>query len=148
MRLFGHPVHTMLLHFPVALWPAHWMLNVFASRLPAGVGAVAGFWVLLAGTALGWIAAFFGACDLLGVWLENDSKRIMAGIIHGSVNGGVLVGFTCLLAVEYPRYPSIGHGATFLSAEFLLLCAMTAGNYFGGSLVWGGVGDGRPRHQA
>jgi uncharacterized membrane protein len=135
MRVLGHPVHTMLLHFPVALWPAHWALHLFAMRLPPGIGAVA-FWLLAAGTGIGWVAALCGAADLLGIWREGDAARLTTGIIHGSVNGCVLAGFTCLVAEEYSRYPAIAHGAPFLVAEGALLAAMFAGNYFGGTLVW------------
>jgi uncharacterized membrane protein len=135
MRVLGHPVHTMLLHFPVALWPAHWALHVFAARLPASAGLVA-FWLLVAGTGIGWLAAFCGAADLLGVWREGDAGRLTKGIIHGSVNGCVLACFTCVVAGEYSVYPSIAHGSALLSFEGALLAAMFVGNYFGGALVW------------
>ncbi len=148
MRLFGHPIHTMLLHFPVALWPAHWLLHIFASRLPAGAGGAVGFWILLAATALGWIAAFFGTCDLLAIARENDRKRLATGLVHGAVNGGVLVGFSSLLVLEYPHFPSIAHGAGFLAAEGVLLGALGAGNYFGGCLVWGRPGTRTSPDQA
>jgi uncharacterized membrane protein len=136
VRLLGHPIHVMVIHFPVALWPAHLLLHLFESRLPAGVGAVAGFWMLAGGTAFGWMAAFFGAADLLDVWREADARRLRTGIAHGATNGAVLAGFTCLLAGEYAHYPAIHDGAGFLSIEACLLAAMMAGNYFGGALVW------------
>ncbi len=148
MRVLGHPVHAMLLHFPVALWPAHWLLHVFASRLPPAVAAVGGFWVLAAGTGLGCLAAFFGACDLVGIWREGDEKRLATGLVHGTVNGCVLAGFGGLLAAEYLHYPSISHGTAFLAVELALLVAMAAGNYFGGALVWGNPAAGGPEHQA
>jgi uncharacterized membrane protein len=126
----------MLVHFPVALWPAHAALHVFASRLPAGVGAVAGFWLLGAGVALGWLALCAGAFDLREFWRARDETRFNAGVVHGAVNGSVLLGFTCLLAAEYPSYPAIVHGVRFLLAEAALLVAMIVGNYFGAAIVW------------
>jgi uncharacterized membrane protein len=136
MRLFGHPVHVMLVHFPVALWPAHTALHVFASQLPAGVSAVAGFWLLVGGVGLGWLAAGFGAADLLEIWRAGDYSRLNSGITHAAINGAVLLGFTCLLAVEYSSYPEIRHGAGILATEAALLVAMGVGNYFGGAVIW------------
>ena len=136
MRLFGHPIHVMLIHFPVALWPAHGLLHLFSAQLPAGVGSVAGFWLLAAGTALGWLAAFCGGADLLAIWGEQDKPRLTSGLIHGSLNGSVLIGFTALFVSEYARYPAIAHGAAFLMVEALLILMMFVGNYFGASLIW------------
>lgn len=128
----------MLIHFPVALWPAHAAMHVFASRLPAGVGAIAGFWLLVAGVAVGWLALGTGGVDLLKLWRARDERSLNAGIVHGAVNGSVLLGFTCLLAAEYSDYPAIVHSGRFLLAEGVLLLAMVVGNYVGATLVWPG----------
>ena len=136
MRLLGHPVHVMLVHFPVALWPAHAGLQLFAAWLPAGAAVTVGFWLLAAGTALGWLAAIFGLTDLADLWAENDPSRLTAGIVHALVNGTALLGFTAILVLEYRVYPTIQHGAAFLAAEAVLLAAMFAGNYFGGAVIW------------
>ena len=135
MKFLGHPVHAMLVHFPVALWTAHALLHAFAGRLPPGVAAVAGFWILAAGTGVGWAAACFGAADLVGLAGEGGA-RLRTAILHGAVNGSVLCGFTIILVLECPHYPSIAHGWGFLACEFALLAGMGAGNALGGSLVW------------
>src|SRR3954464_1000903 len=115
MRLFGHPVHVMLIHFPIALWPAHEALHVFASRLPTGTAAVA-FWLLVAGTCLGWLAALFGLIDLVSLWQERPAVAARTGLIHAILNGGVVVGFTIITTLEYRVFPNIEHSAGFLSA--------------------------------
>ena len=126
----------MLVHFPVALWPAHAGLHAFAAQLPAGVSAIAGFWLLAAGTALGWLAALAGAADLLGLWREQDKPRLASALPHGLINGSVVTGFTVLFAMEYAHYPAIAHGAAFLAVEAGLIFAMFAGNYFGAAVIW------------
>ena len=136
MNVRGHPVHVMLIHFPVALWPAHAALHYFSSLLPAGVAGVAGFWCLVAGTGLGWLAAGCGLLDLLGLQREGDSRRLRDGLSHALLNGTVLVAYTGLLALEYPHYPAITHGPAFLGLEVLLLVVLGVGNYFGGEIVW------------
>ncbi len=135
MRILGHPGHVMVVHFPVALWPAHECLHLFASHLPAGAAASVGFWLLAAGTALGWLAALLGLSDLMELARENDA-RLSNGLIHAIVNGSVLVGFTAILALEYRAFPAIAHGPGFLAGEAALIIVMFAGNYFGGAVVW------------
>jgi uncharacterized membrane protein len=136
MRLFGHPVHVMLVHFPVALWPAHTALHAAAGWLPPGVAAIAGYWLLVAATALGWLAAFCGTLDLIEIACVKDERGLRSGVVHAVVNGVVLVGFTVITAFEYRDYPAIAHGAGGLAAEIALLVAMGVGNYFGAKIIW------------
>lgn len=136
MRLFGHPIHVMLVHFPVALWPAHEGLHLFASRLPAGAAATVGFCLLAVGTLLGWLAAIFGLSDLVALQREHDPSRLSKGITHAIVNGSTLIGFSVIAVSEYSVFPAIVHGPGFLTGEAVLLVAMFAGNYFGGAVIW------------
>ena len=143
MRLFGHPVHVMLVHFPIALWPAHWGFHLLAGRLPAGLAGVAGFWLLAVGTAIGWLAAVAGSMDLFALSQARDQKAFAGAWRHGAVNGSVLLGFTVLLGLEMPRYPDLVHGTVFLVIEAVLLILLGLGNYLGGTLVWKSSGDGQ-----
>lgn len=136
MDIRGHPVHLMLIHFPVALWPAHAALHCFSPQLPVGVAGIAGFWCLVAGTGLGWLAAGCGLLDLLGLQREGGSRRLMDGLWHAMLNGTVLVAYTGILALEYPHYPAISHGPAFLGLEALLLIVLGAGNFLGGEIAW------------
>ena len=135
MRFLGNPFHVMVIHFPVALWPAHWCFHVFARWLPPGMAAPAGFWVLAAGTAVGWIAALFGLADLLAL-SPTGGTPFRNALIHGGVNGSVLLGFTVLFGLELPRYPAIVHGSAALVIEAALLALLGIGNHFGGSVIW------------
>ena len=67
----------------------------------------------------------------------GDECRFDAAINHAVINGSVLLGFTCLCAIEIPRYPAIEHGPGWLAIEVLLLIALGVGNYFGGEVIWG-----------
>ncbi|HVZ64062.1 MAG TPA: DUF2231 domain-containing protein [Lacunisphaera sp.] len=141
MRFRGHPVHLMLIHFPVGLWPAHAALHCFRALLPAGVAGVAGFWCLAAGTALGWLAAACGLADLLELSRTGDDRRLRDGLTHGLINGTVLAAATILLAFEYPHYPAIAHGPGLLGAELLVLVLLGVGNFFGGEIIWRDDGE-------
>lgn len=136
MRLLGHPVHVMVIHFPIALWPAHWVLHLLAGRLPADVTGAGALWLLTAGTAFGWLAAVGGALDLLVLSRQAAAPRLGDALLHALVNGTVLLGFTLLAGLEWRALPDLRHGAGFLASEGALLAAMLAGNYFGGRVVW------------
>lgn len=136
MRFFGHPVHVMLVHFPIALWPAHWGFHLLSHRLPEGLAGGAGFWLLLGGVVLGWLAAGAGFLDLI-VSDQADKNFSLAGAWrHGVVNGSVLLGFTILLGLERSTYPVVTHGPVFLVIEGVFLVLLGLGNYLGGLLVW------------
>lgn len=126
----------MLVHFPVALWPTHWGLHVASGWLPTGLAGVAGFWLLAAGTVLGWLAAACGALDLLRFSRNADQSLLNRGLLHGGVNGSIVLGFTVLLGLEWRGYPGISHGSGWLTIEAVLLGAMLAGNYLGGTIDW------------
>jgi uncharacterized membrane protein len=136
VRLFGHPVHLMLVHFPVALWPAHWTLHLLADRLPPGIASIAGFWLLAAGTGIGWLAATCGASDLAAIAGREDSRLLKSALIHAAVNGTLLLAFTVLLGMEIVRYPEISHDGIYLLVEGGLLGVLAVGNYLGGRIDW------------
>jgi len=138
MRFLGVPVHVMLVHFPIALWPAHWVLHIAEKLLPAGTAVYAGFWILVAGTALGWGAAVCGIFDLANIQATGSPLDRRNAWSHAVVNGVVLFGFTVLSALEYSRFPLLrSHGVAILTVEGILLVLMIVGNHFGGQLVWG-----------
>lgn len=138
LRLAGHPVHVMLIHFPVALWPAHFALHALAPLLPPGAAGACAFWILLGGVGLGWIAAGCGAIDLVALAGPPVAREFRDALIHGLVNGTALLGFTVIAGLEYGAYPHVHHGPPFLVAEAVLLIALFVGNYFGGAVVWRG----------
>jgi uncharacterized membrane protein len=147
MRLFGHPLHVMLVHFPVALWPAHWVFHVLSGVLPPGVATVAGFWLLIGAGGTGWIALVAGAADLIAL-SRDDGVRFKTGLVHAIINGTVLLAFSALAVWEYSLYPNVHYGTGLLVAEALMLAALFVGNYFGGTLVWSGQPQRQERESA
>jgi uncharacterized membrane protein len=136
MRILGHPVHVMVIHFPIALWPAHWMLHVFAAALPQPAVGLIAFWLLVVATGLAWLAALAGAVDLFELLGTADAPTRRRAWWHAGVNGTATAAFTGLTLLEYASYPQIRHGSLFLVAEAVVLAVLTVGNYFGGELVW------------
>lgn len=144
MKLGGHPIHPALVHFPTALFPMHWGFRLCGEWLPDGVGAVAGFWTLAAGVALGALAVAFGALDLVDLAEGKRPEALRRGLWHGGLNGSLWVAFALALWWEWQSYPDISYGAFALAAEGVALAALFLGNYLGASIIWGRGGLARP----
>jgi uncharacterized membrane protein len=83
-KLFGHPVHQMLIVFPLGLLA---MALVFdAIHLVSGNGywSEIAFWMIAAGVITGLLAAPFGFVDWLAIPSGTRAKRV--GAIHGAGN--------------------------------------------------------------
>ena len=135
MRLFGHPVHVMLVHFPIGLWPAHVALQLFAAKLPAGADQAA-FWLLVAGCCLAWVAALCGAADLVALSATPERRAWRSALTHAVINGTVTAAFTGIAVVEYAAFPAVHHSGWLLAGEIVLLGLLFVGNFFGGAVVW------------
>ncbi len=128
----GHPLHPMLIHFPVAaligLLPvdlAHiWTLDEFWGR--------AGLWLAGVGALGGWVASIFGLIDLLTV---REIRQKITAWCHAilAVMMLSLASLNWLL-----RFQSEGNNmhlwALYLSAITAALISLAA--YLGGRLVY------------
>src|SRR5436190_21678870 len=95
-KLFGHPIHVMLVHFPAALLPLAAALDVL--RLFAHVTfSVDTAVILWAGVAMGWMAALFGLWDLAR--LKTASKEMSVALAHSGINATAVAGFTWALFI-------------------------------------------------
>jgi len=135
MKLFGHPPHLMLIHFPSALFPMETVcygLFYFTGLTSYGEAA---YYAVLGGVLLGWAALLFGAWDLIRIPPERD-KTIKIALIHGFVNGIVLIGFSVFAYTAFKKYPELPPAKLpVLIVKGFLVLAMLAGNYLGGNLV-------------
>lgn len=83
-RLFGHPIHQMLIPFPVGLLTTAAIFDIIYlfSRNPNWVASA--FFIIIAGLVGGLIAAVFGLIDYLAIPPGTRAKRI--GLMHGVGN--------------------------------------------------------------
>ncbi len=83
-KLFGHPVHQMLIVFPLGLLATALAFDVihFASGNP--YWSEIAFWMMAAGVITGLIAAPFGLVDWLAIPSGTRANRI--GLLHGAGN--------------------------------------------------------------
>src|SRR5437870_12943765 len=67
LRLFGHPLHMMLVHFPIALWSVSLLGDVAWLWRGETLWAEMAFWSLGAGLALAVPTAVTGSVDYLAL---------------------------------------------------------------------------------
>ena len=135
MKILGHPLHMMLIHFPAALLPADALLSFFAyynddsSLLPGA------FYCLVAGVVIGALAILTGIIDALRI--EKDKKQAIAtAFIHGFINTIVLVFFGIFAYRAWQQYPEMTMPAiSTITIKAVFLVLLFAGNYFGGKLI-------------
>jgi uncharacterized membrane protein len=130
-RLFGHPIHQMLIVFPLGLLATSLFFDI--ARLASGnpQWALISFWLIAVGVVTGLLAALFGLIDWLAIPADTRAKRI--GLYHGLGNTVVVV----LFAVSwFLRRDDVGNPtgvAVTLSVLAVLLALVTA--WMGGELV-------------
>src|SRR2546422_10900721 len=80
-RLFGHPIHQMLIVFPLGLLATSFFFDIAFLITKRSDVATAAFWMILAGVIGGLVAAVFGLIDWLGIPRRTRAKNI--GLLHG-----------------------------------------------------------------
>ena len=130
-RLFGHPVHQMLVVFPLGLLGASVAFDLLYRGLDNGQMAVVAHYLIAAGLIAGIIAAPFGTIDWLAIPSGTRAKSV--GALHAGGNLVVLALFAASwwLRRNAPEAPSVL--AHVLSFGRALLSLVTA--WLGGELV-------------
>ena len=87
VKLFGHPVHQMLIVLPLGLLTGVIIFDIVHLVTGAQQWALIAYWLIPAGVLSGLTAAVFGFADWTKIPGGTRAKRI--GAVHGS--GNVLV---------------------------------------------------------
>jgi len=83
-KLFGHPVHQMLIVFPLGLLGMSVIFDLVYFATDDAVFSTVAYWMLVAGVAGGLLAAPFGFIDFLAIPAGTRAKRV--GALHGGGN--------------------------------------------------------------
>ena len=90
-KLLGHPVHPMLIVFPLGLLSTAVLFDVAYLTTKEEQLAVFSFWAVAAGVVGGLAAAVFGLIDWLAIPRGTRAKSI--GLTHGAGNVVIVVLF-------------------------------------------------------
>lgn len=134
MKLFGHPIHLMLIHFPAALLPMELVCYFIFYRTGNELFGHASLYAMFGGVVLGWLSVITGAIDLIRI-KDNGALQAKA-LIHGTINTIVVLSYTIIAFMFYKDYPNLPSATiTLLAVKVSLNVLMIAGNYLGGNLV-------------
>jgi uncharacterized membrane protein len=130
-KLLGHPIHQMLVVFPLGLLGMAVIFDIVAFAVGNGYWSEIALWMIVAGIAAGLLAAPFGLIDWLAIPPGTRAKRI--GAIHGLGNVVVLALFagSALFRWVAPQAPTAL--ALMLSGGGFVLALCTG--WLGGELV-------------
>jgi uncharacterized membrane protein len=130
-KAFGHPVHPMLVGFPIGLFATSLIFDLV--RLAGGGEAfsVAAFYMIAAGILGGLAAAVFGLVDYLAIPRHTRAKSI--GAAHGVLNVAVVALFIFSWGIRY-RDPADASGGAVVLSAIAVLVALASG-WLGGELV-------------
>jgi uncharacterized membrane protein len=90
-KLFGHPIHQVLIVFPLGLLSTAVIFDVIHLITDNPRWVEISYWMIAAGIVGGLAAALFGLVDWLGIPAGTRAKRV--GLLHGVGNVVVVVLF-------------------------------------------------------
>jgi uncharacterized membrane protein len=130
-RLFGHPVHQMLIVFPLGLLGTSLAFDAAHMMTDRGEFASVAYWMIAAGVITGLVAAVFGFVDYLAIPRRTRAKKI--GALHGIGNIVVVGLFIASGLLRMPDPAGRPGLAVGLSAAAVALALVTG--WLGGELV-------------
>lgn len=130
-RLLGHPIHQMLIVFPLGLLGTSLLFDLLHLGTGGEHWALVSYWMIVAGIVSGLVAAVFGVIDWLAIPGGTRAKRI--GMIHGGGNVVVVLLFVVswLLRRDDPTSPE---GLAIGLAALAVVLSLVTG-WLGGELV-------------
>jgi uncharacterized membrane protein len=146
LRAFGHPLHVLLVHFPLGLWPL-----VFPLELAGSFGWASGwrfaFWANALAVAAALPTAATGLMDMAGLKRGPAAERtanlhMLAMLSAAALFGGELCFHPPGAAFPFPR-AFVNLGMTLLGTVVLF-----RGGWLGGELIFrhgAGRSDEGPR---
>lgn len=130
-RLGKHPVHAMLVPFPIGLWVFSFAADViYLMGWGPPVWNDVAFYTMVGGTVAALLAAPFGLLDLLSVG-NPGTRRI--GIMHMSLNLVIVAMFAVNLWLRTRQVTGEGLPTTLSAIAVLLL---VGSGWLGGEMVY------------
>jgi uncharacterized membrane protein len=130
-RLFGHPIHQMLIVFPLGLLGTSLAFDIAYQATGNARWADIAYVMIASGVVTGLLAAVFGLVDWLSIPSHTRAKRI--GALHGLGNVVVvgLFAVSWLMRYGHPAYAGIAPLVLAIAGVSLALVT----GWLGGELV-------------
>ncbi|MFC8618603.1 DUF2231 domain-containing protein [Micromonospora purpureochromogenes] len=132
LKVLGHPVHPMLVMFPVALLVVGTLFDIVDTvGGPDFLGEVA-YWNITVGLVGGLLAAAAGTFDLLAIPAGTRAKRV--ALTHAAANVAVILLFAAVWAVRL-NADSRAAGGALIAIEVVGVAILGVSAWLGGELV-------------
>src|SRR5437588_3713166 len=130
-KLLGHPIHPMLIVFPLGLLATAVAFDIVGLSTGDASWFGISFWMIAAGSIGGLLAAGFGSVDW---WAMPSGTRAKAiGFWHGAGNVVVVLLF---IASWFLRRPTpLNPSSSALSLSFIAVALALVTGWLGGELV-------------
>jgi uncharacterized membrane protein len=131
-KIMGHPIHPILVPFPLGLLTTSVVFDVVYLITGSGRWAEISFWMIAAGVLGGLLAAVFGLIDWLAIPSGTRAKAV--GLLHGLTNFLMVALFAIswLLRAGAPGEP----GVVAIVLSFVGVGLASLGGFLGGELVF------------
>lgn len=130
-KFLGHPIHQMLIVFPLGLLATSVVFDIVARVAADGKWAEIAFWMIAAGVLGGLLAAVFGLIDWLA--LPDSTRAKSVGLWHGLTMAVVVALFAVSWFLRQPAPAALGTAPFVLSLVGAGLALL--GGWLGGELV-------------
>jgi uncharacterized membrane protein len=130
-KLLGHPIHQMLIAFPLGLLATSLFFDLIGLATGRPALLLASFYLIAAGIIGGLVAALFGLIDFLAIPGGTRAKRI--GLLHGLGNVVVVGLFALSWWLRRGVAETPGSGPVILSAVAVMIALVTG--WLGGEMV-------------
>jgi uncharacterized membrane protein len=130
-KLLGHPIHQMLIVFPLGLLGTAAVFDIVYLLTDTAVFSTVAYYMMIAGLVGGALAAPFGLVDWYAIPARTRAKRI--GAMHGIGNVAVMLLFVASVLLRGNAQSDPSGAAYACSFAGVFLALFTA--WLGGELV-------------
>jgi uncharacterized membrane protein len=133
-KFLGHPIHVMLIHFPMAMFPVGFIFDLLSCLKEDKIFAIFGFYCMGIGLVSAILAAIFGLADFLRL---PDVQTIRTkALIHGGINILVVFVYLGLFIFRLPDYPDQKNVSIMLNiVNAILVLGLAISAHLGGDLI-------------
>jgi uncharacterized membrane protein len=133
-KLLGHPIHVMVIHFPMALFPVGFAFDLLSWIRNDASFALIGFYCMGIGLLGAVIASIFGIVDFIK--LPDDKSIRQKAVIHACINMIAVFIYLGLFLFRFPAYPDqkiVSPGLNILNG--ILVISLMISAHYGGELI-------------
>ncbi|MEH0843616.1 DUF2231 domain-containing protein [Micromonospora sp. CPCC 205711] len=132
LKVLGHPVHPMLVMFPVALLVTGTIFDLVDTVGGPDFLAEVAYWNITVGLVGGLLAAAAGSFDLLAIPASTRAKRV--ALTHAAANVAVILLFAAVWVVRL-NADSRAAGGALIAIELVGVAILGVSAWLGGELV-------------